>query len=131
VLRLDITKIIVVGVAGAVACILLRQTKPEIAVVVGLCATVIILFMVVSGLADIISAVHTIATQTGIKSEILASILKIVGIGYLTEIGAGICKDAGSGSVADMVILGGKIIILVVAIPIIQGLLGIVLGILI
>ncbi|MDR1917561.1 MAG: stage III sporulation protein AD, partial [Christensenellaceae bacterium] len=81
-------------------------------------------------LASIVTAVRAIANQTGIKSEILASILKIVGIGYLTEIGAGICKDAGSGSVADMVILGGKIVILVVAIPIIESLVEIVLGIL-
>jgi stage III sporulation protein AD len=129
-LSLDIIKIITVGLATAVACILLRQTKPEIAVVVGICGTVVLLFMVLSGLSNIIGVINSIANKTGIKSEILGSILKIIGIGYLCEIGAGICKDTGSNSVADMVILAGKIMILVVAVPIIQGLVEIVLGIL-
>ena len=126
---MDILKIITVGLATAAACILLKQTKPEIAVVVGLAGSVVILVMVLSGLTGIIRAINSIAASTGIKNEILSAILKIVGIGYLTEIAYGICKDAGSASIADMVALGGKVVILVVAIPIIEGLIEIVLGI--
>lgn len=127
---MDIIKIITVGLATAIACVLLKQTKPEIAVVVGLAGSVVILIMMLSGLAGIVGTIRSIAARTGIQSEILTAILKIVGIGYLTEIGAGICKDAGSSSTADIVSLGGKIVILVVAIPIIEGLVEIVLGIL-
>jgi len=85
--------------------------------------------MVVSGLSSIVTLIKGLANKTGIKSEILSAILKIVGIGYLTEIASGICKDSGSTSVADIVTLGGKILILVVSIPIIEGLVEIVLGI--
>jgi stage III sporulation protein AD len=124
---LDITKIIAVGIATALSCIILKQSKPEIAVVVGLVGTIVILVMVIGGLQTVIDRINGIVAQTGIKTEIFASILKIVGIGYLCEFASGICRDAGSSSVADVILLGGKILILVVAIPIIEGLVSIVL----
>lgn len=127
---MEITKIIAVGIATTVAVVLLRQLKPELAVVVGLVGTALIFVMIVSGLTTIISSINGIVARTGLATQLFSSILKIVGIGYLCEIAANICKDAGSSSVADMIILGGKITIMVLAIPIIEGLVEVVLGVL-
>ena len=126
---LDITKIIAVGIATALSCVLLKQMRPELAVVVGLVGTIVIFVMVIGGLTNVINSINGIAQRTGLAPEVFGSILKIVGIAYLCEIAAGICKDAGSGSVSDMVLLGGKILILVIAIPIIEALIEIVLGV--
>lgn len=121
---------IVIAVACALGVLLLKQAKPELAVVIGLVGTIIIFLMVVSGLTKIISSINGIVAQTGLAVELFSSILKIVGIGYLCEIAASICQEAGAKAVADMVILGGKIIIMVLAIPIIQALVDVVLGVL-
>lgn len=121
---------IAVGIATTVAVVLLRQLKPELAVVVGLVGTALIFVLVVSGLTTIISSINGIVARTGLATQLFASILKIVGIGYLCEIAAGLCKDAGSNAVADMIILGGKITIMVLAIPIIESLVEVVLGVL-
>jgi len=121
---------IVIAVASALGVLLLRQVKPELAVIVGLVGTILIFLMVVSGLTKIISSINGIVAQTGLATQLFSSILKIVGIGYLCEIAASICEESGARSVADMVILGGKIIIMVLAIPIIQALVDVVLGVL-
>lgn len=121
---------IVIAVACALGVLLLKQAKPELAVVIGLVGTILIFLMVVSGLSKIISSINGIVAQTGLAVELFSSILKIVGIGYLCEIAASICQEAGAKAVADMVILGGKIIIMVLAIPIIQALVDVVLGVL-
>lgn len=121
---------IVIGLASALGVVLLRQAKPELAVVVGLVGTILIFMMIVSGLTKIVSSINGIVTRTGLATELFASILKIVGIGYLCEIAASICQEAGAKAVADMVVLGGKIIIMVLAIPIIQALVDVVLGVL-
>lgn len=121
---------IVIGMASALGVLLLRQVKPELAVVVGLVGTILIFMMVVSGLMQIVGNINGIVAQTGLANQLFASILKIVGIGYLCEIASNICQEAGAKSVADMVILGGKIIIMVLAIPIIQSLVDVVLGVL-
>jgi len=121
---------IVIGMASALGVLLLRQAKPELAVVVGLVGTILIFMMVVSGLTKVVSSINGIVAQTGLATQLFASILKIVGIGYLCEIAASICQEAGAKAVADMVVLGGKIIIMVLAIPIIQALVDVVLGVL-
>ena len=127
---MDLTKMIVIGMATALGVLLLKQVKPELAVIVGLVGTILIFMMVVSGLTQIINSINGIVNQTGMATQLFASILKIVGIGYLCEIAASICQEAGAKAVADMVILGGKIIIMVLAIPIIQALVDVVLGVL-
>ena len=120
---------LVIGVASALGVLLLRQVKPELAVIVGLVGTILIFLMVVSGLTKIISSINGIVAQTGLATQLFSSILKIVGIGYLCEIAASICQEAGANAVADMVILGGKIVIMVLAIPIVQALVDVVLGV--
>ena len=58
----------------------------------------------------------------------MGNVLKIVGVGYLTEFGANICVDSGNSSIADKVMLGGKIIILCFALPIVSNMLEVILG---
>jgi stage III sporulation protein AD len=49
----------------------------------------------------------------------LNTILKIIGIAYVTEFGAQVCRDAGEGAVAGKIEFAGKIMIMVMAVPII------------
>ena len=69
-----------------------------------------------------------ITEMTGIENGLLKVLLKIVGVGYLTEFGAGILNDFGSHSVADKVTLGGKITIVLLAMPVMESLLTLIKG---
>ena len=62
------------------------------------------------------------------ENGLLKSLLKIIGVGYVTEFGAGILKDFGSHSIADKVELGGKLTIVLLSMPILEGLLQLVRG---
>jgi stage III sporulation protein AD len=124
---LDIIKIVTVGVATALSYIVLKQTRPELAVIVGLTGSIVLLFMIIGGLSSVIAVINSAALRTGIKNEIITALLKIIGIGYLCEFASGICRDSGASSAADMVTLCGKVLILAVAIPIIEALIEIVL----
>ena len=48
--------------------------------------------------------------------------LKIIGLGYLIEFSANVCRDSGNNSIADKVVLAGKIMIFVISMPIISNL---------
>ena len=69
-----------------------------------------------------------IAQITGIENGLLKVLLKIVGVGYITEFGAGILNDFGSNSIADKVVLGGKITIVMLSIPVMESLLSMIGG---
>ena len=52
-------------------------------------------------------------------------LLKALGIGYLTQIGADICRDLGAESIAGKLELCGHIELLLLCLPLIENLLGI------
>ena len=126
---MELVKIIGVAVLTTFAVLVLRPTRPEVAAIVSVAGGLIILLMFVDALSGVISNMWEIVNRTGIRSEVFSALLKIIGIGYLTEFAAGICKDADNESMAQKVVLAGKVIILVLALPIVNNLIEIVAGI--
>jgi len=53
----------------------------------------------------------------------LTTILKIVGIAYIGDFGAQVCRDAGESAIASKVEFAAKVLVLIVALPIVVGLL--------
>ena len=124
----EIMKIIGVAFVTAIASILLKTTKPELSFAVTVTGVIVILLFVADALQNTLSVFATIAKVTGVENGLLKILLKIVGVGYITEFGAGILNDFGSNAVADKVVLGGKITILMLSLPIIEGLLTMIRG---
>ncbi len=78
---------------------------------------VIFLFLV-DQVSQIITMIEKIALNANINMMYVETILKIIGIAYIAEFGAQITKDAGQGAIASKIELGGKILILAMAVPI-------------
>lgn len=125
---MKIFKIIGVAFVTAITAILLKSTKPELSFAVTVTGVIIILVFVADMLQNTVNIIAAIANLTGIENGLVKILLKIVGVGYLTEFSAGILNDFGSNAVADKVILGGKLTILILSLPIIEGVLKLVSG---
>ena len=119
---MELAKIIGVGLVTAIAALILKSSKPELAFAVTIAGGVIILIFALDMLGASLRIFTDIAEKTGIDQSLVKIILKIVAIGYLVEFSAGIVEDFGSKSIADKLVLAGKIIIFTVSIPIIQSL---------
>lgn len=125
---MDIMKIIGVAFITALSSILLKATKPELSFAVTVTGIIVILLFMVDSLQNVLTAFNTIAQTAGVDNGLLKILIKIVGVGYLTEFGAGILNDFGSNAVADKVVLGGKITIVMLSLPILQSLLQLLKG---
>lgn len=125
-----IFKIIAIGLITCLATMIVRPIRSDFAVIIGLVGGLIILFMVINYLATIFEVFKEIIGITGLNSSLYTLLLKIIGVGYLIEFTAGICSDTGNSSLGDKVLLGGKIIILVMALPIITNILQIIMELL-
>ena len=125
---MEILKIIGVAFVTAISAILLKSTKPELSFAVTVTGVIVILMFVVDMLQNTVNILSTIASITGIENGLIKILLKIVGVGYLTEFSAGILNDFGSNAVADKVILGGKLTILILSLPIIESVLKLMSG---
>lgn len=125
---MEIVKILGVAFITAVVSILIKATKPELSFAVMITGSIIILLFLIDNVKGTIIAVQVIAQESGIENGLLKLLLKIIGVGYISDFGAGILNDFGSNSLADKVILGGKIAIVLLALPIIENLLFLIKG---
>ena len=125
---MELVKIIGVALVTAFAALFLRGTKPELYFAVTIAGAVIILLFIVDMLASSFQIFGEIAEKTGIDDSLGKIIVKIVAIGYLVEFSAGVIEDFGSKSIADKLILAGKVIIFAVSVPIIRSMLELIGG---
>lgn len=88
---------------------------------------VIFLFLI-EQISGIIRMLEKIAVNANVNMVYVETILKIIGIAYIAEFGAQITKDAGQGAIASKIELGGKILILAMAIPILTVIIETIIG---
>lgn len=125
---MDVFKIIGVAFITAITSVLLKATKPELSFAVTVTGVIVILLFIVEAMQETLSVFATISQMTGVENGLLKLLLKIVGVGYITEFGAGILNDFGSSAVADKVTLAGKLTIVALSLPVIESLLMLVQG---
>ncbi len=126
----ELLKIVAVALITVFAHILVKQTKPEIAIFISIAGSVLIIIMAVETLNTVITSFYSIFQTTGVDSSLLTPLFKIIAIGYITEFGANICVDAGASSIADKILFIGKLVILMVALPIITTVIDMVVALL-
>ncbi|SMC59054.1 stage III sporulation protein AD [Sporomusa malonica] len=116
---MEIIQIIGLGFVVTLLILIIKQQRPELAVQLGLALSAIIFLMVLSKLNVVLDLFRDLAEKANISQMYLNTILKIIGIAYVTEFGAQVCRDAGEGAVAGKIEFAGKILVMVMAVPII------------
>ncbi len=123
---MEIFQLVGIAFITAVAALILKNTKPELAFAVTVTGSIILLLFAFEMLKSSLTIFQTIADTTGIDSSLIKILLKMVGIGYLVEFSAGVLNDFGQNSVADKLIFCGKVIVLILAIPILESVLSLI-----
>lgn len=127
---MEIIKIVGIGVVATVLIVVLKNTRPEFALYISLVTGIIIFSMILGELSYVIQTLNTLARKANIEFTYFSTILKIIGMAYVVEFGAQISRDAGEDSIAMKIELGGKVLIMVLAIPILLALMDLILKIL-
>ena len=125
-----IYKIVSIAIITCIACLIVKPIRSDFAIFISIVGGIIILFYTFSYISEVFNVFGNIFKISGASPTLYTVILKIMGIGYLAEFTASICNDTGNNGLADKVLLGGKIIILVMALPIISSILEIIMELL-
>lgn len=120
---MSIIQAAILGITAVVLAVQLKGLRPEYSVYIILAAGVIIAFLGISRMEVILDTVRTIGTYIGVKHLYLGTLLKMVGITYIAEFSANICKDAGYSALATQIEMFGKLSILAVSAPVLLALL--------
>jgi len=120
---LEIAQIIGLALLTTIFLLILRQEKPVMAVLLSIVFAVVVFTFLMDKMASIVEVLKELTRRAEINYFFLTTILKILGVAYLAEFAASICIDAGEQAVAKKVEFAAKIIIGVLAIPIIVAIL--------
>lgn len=126
---MEIIQIVGIGIIATILAVLLKQEKPEIALQISIVTGLIIFIFVISKLSYVIEVLSDLAQRINIDFVYFSTILKIIGIAYIAEFGAQISRDAGEETIASKIELAGKILIMVLSVPILLAVLDLIIKI--
>jgi stage III sporulation protein AD len=126
----EVLRVVGFGVASALLLVLVRRERPEMALILSLGAGVLLLLIILPLLGQVTTLIETLTSRAHVRLLFFDSVLKIIGIAYLAEFGAQIARDAGEGAVAGRIELAAKVMILLLALPIVNAILDLVLRLL-
>jgi stage III sporulation protein AD len=126
---MEIFQIVGLALIAAVLSVLIKGQRPDIAIQISIAAGIIIFLFMVVRISTVIVLLKDLANRVNIDIVYLGTVLKIIGIAYITTFGADVCRDAGEGSIASKIELAGKVMIMILAIPIVTSLLDLIVSI--
>lgn len=119
----DISRIIGVALVITVLLIYLRGLDKALAWQLTLAFVVAALLYLMGPLRQVIALFIRLGQESRIESAYLAIVLKSMAVAYLAGFGAQLSRDADEGAIAEVVELAGKVVILVMAAPIVVAIL--------
>lgn len=108
---------------GAVLCLTLGKREGDLALLLTMAVCCMVSVGTLRCLQPVISFLFRLEALAGISSGVLKILLKITGVGLVTELAAMICREAGNISLAGSMQFLGSVVMVQLSIPIWESLL--------
>jgi len=125
---MGIFQVVATGVLCAVLAITIKKQSPEIALLITIVSSVLIFLMVLPMLTQAIGVLTNVGALLDGGFEYVSLALRVIGVAYMAELGASVCADAGEAAIAAKIDLGARVIIMVMAMPVVVDIIGAVVG---
>ncbi|UMZ73960.1 stage III sporulation protein AD [Natranaerofaba carboxydovora] len=116
---MSIIQIVTFGIIAAILSVTLRQYNREMALLLSVAAGIVIFLQIVEPLVEVLDIIEELTVEGDIEMRYVDTLLRIIGVAYITEFGAQVCKDADEETIAKKIEFAGKIIIMLLAVPLI------------
>lgn len=127
---MEVTSIAVAGIIAAVLTVLLRQYRPEYAVLLSAGCAALFLGVFLTELIPVFSVMRETAERTGVSLSYVKTLLKCLGISLIGETAGQICKESGQLSLVFYMEVSSRLLILLMTLPLFGDLVEIVLTLL-
>ncbi len=114
-----IAKIMGIAFMGAVMCVVLKEKVPQFSMVVSLLTGIVILSLIASQLRDVIRQINLIFSRVQLEGDLFSLVLKICGIGIVSEYFCSLISDVGESAIAKKAELAAKVVIFVMILPLV------------
>ena len=125
---MEFVSIIAVLVVAAFLSVLLRRYLPEFSLSVGIVAGFIVLTVVIKKALPSFSALQTLLSGAGLPTAYTQVLFKALGICLITQLAADTCRDAGETALASKAEFVGKVMLLILSLPLFEEITGLALS---
>ena len=114
----ELVKIGFLGIAGILLAVQFKGHRPEYGIYIGLCVSLLIFWYALRQVQAVAAELERIRSYLDGAESYLSVLLKVIGITYVCEFSAGICRDAGYQSVAGQLEVLGKLAVMFAGLPV-------------
>ncbi|HHY16015.1 MAG TPA: stage III sporulation protein AD [Firmicutes bacterium] len=107
-----------------------REESPSWAVLLAIGFVTTIFLALIPQISAAFRGLSAIADEAAVSSLYLNPVLKTIGVAYITSFGVQISEEAGEEAIAAVLELAGKVVIMLIALPLLQAILQTLFGIL-
>ncbi len=125
---MEVIKIVGISIFAVIMIIILKNYRPEMALVLSIITGIGIMLYAISKMSSVINVLNDLVSKSGVNTDFLLIIIKVIGIAYMVEFGKNVCIDAGQSSIATKLEMAGKVVIVVLTIPLISSLVNVLVG---
>lgn len=111
------------GIAGALLAVQFKGGKSEYSIYIAVGVSILIFLGILGQFSVFLDMVYEIGASVNLDSSYIKTLVKMIGITYTSEFASSICKDAGYQTIAVQIEIFGKLMILVLSVPIILAVL--------
>lgn len=119
---MGIIKVIAAAITGVMLAAILKNAKSEMTIMVTCGVSILILFYITAGLSGIIRELQILQTYVTISGKYIGILIKVIGISYITQLAADICRDNGYSAIAGQLEIFCKITIAALSMPVVIAL---------
>lgn len=118
---MNIIGICAAAIAAALLALWLKKSTPHFALLLSLGAGIVIFAAVLTFIPSVLTKIEDLLSQTGMLSQYGTILFKTLGICFICQLSSDACRDAGQNALASKVELAGKLMIVVLALPLIEN----------
>ena len=125
---------VLVAAVGVLLCAsvlatVLRGHRPEWALGLTVVAGGLVVGLLLKELTPLLSAVRQMLTVGGLSDTALSVVLRAAGVCFVTQWAADTCRDAGQSALAGKAELVGRVLLLLMTVPLFEQVLTLVTGV--
>lgn len=114
----EIIRVGALGIVGVLLAVQFKAQKPEYGILIGFGISILIFCFALGQVEVVLGQFGRLQSYLGSAQGYLFILLKVIGITYICEFSAGICKDAGFGAVSEQIEILGKLSVIFAGLPV-------------
>ena len=116
-MSVNLNAVLIFCIIACVLILVLKQYQKAYGMLLSIAVCVMVLLLLLPQVQRILQTAEYIYLQSGLDNSYFTLLCKAVGISYLTQLGTDICKDCGESAIGTSVELCGRIVLVVLSLP--------------